>query len=212
VYGLTALVSSWGGKAEIRLRPSLLTGEHPHMRSEQSFQEGRFLFVADVLLHEMVHQYHMEITGQMEDDYHGHGPEFRDVANRIGADLGLPPVRMSKKRGPDKDLPSCAQWPHCVRPSEYYLGAYIDPQREREKEPPIVDPPPQVDDTAALLARIRKALMHVQGAKESLDELLGETEEDSTQGMMAALALTDLLKAEECLTVPTSGDTESENQ
>ena len=43
----------------------------------------------------------------------------------IGQKLGLPPVRASRNRGKDADLPSCAQWPHCVRPEGYYLGAYV---------------------------------------------------------------------------------------
>ena len=54
--------------------------------------------------------------------YHGHGPKFRDQCNRIGAMLGLPPVRTGKARGKDKGLPSCAYWPHCVRPADYYQG------------------------------------------------------------------------------------------
>lgn len=74
----------------------------------------------------------MEITRKTEESYHGHGPTFRDACNRIGAILGLPLVRTSKKRGADKDLPSCAQWPHNVRPPDDYLGAYVPPQ---------VDPP-----------------------------------------------------------------------
>jgi hypothetical protein len=41
-----------------------------------------------------------------------------------------------KKRGPDKDLPSCAQWPHNVRPAGFYLGAYKpDPGPAGEGEP-----------------------------------------------------------------------------
>ena len=40
--------------------------------------------LADVLLHETVHQWHDEITGQVERGYHGHGPAFRDECNRIG--------------------------------------------------------------------------------------------------------------------------------
>ena len=41
-----------------------------------------------------------------------------------------------KKRGKDKDLPSCAQWPHNVRPAGFYLGAYKpDPGLAGEGEP-----------------------------------------------------------------------------
>jgi hypothetical protein len=80
------------------------------------------------------------VTGETEASYHGHGPAFAAVCNRIGAALGLPPVRSAKKRGKDRDLPSCAQWPHNVRPPEYYQGAFWPPaegddQGEGDGEP-----------------------------------------------------------------------------
>jgi hypothetical protein len=127
-YGDCSPVSGFGGRSEIRIRPSLLTGTHPHMRGPAA---GRFRFVADVLLHEQIHQYHQEVTGSGDDGYHGHGPAFRDTANQIGARLGLPRVRTCKRRGPDRDLPSCSQWPHDVRPDGFYLGAYVLPKRSR---------------------------------------------------------------------------------
>jgi hypothetical protein len=115
--------SGFGGHSQIRIRRTLITGAHPAVRSDKQFSEGRFLFVADVLLHEMIHQYQYEVIGNADASYSGHGPNFREVANRIGAKLGLSSVRVAKARGKDKDLPSCAQWPHCVRPADYYLGA-----------------------------------------------------------------------------------------
>jgi hypothetical protein len=33
--------------------------------------------------------------------------------------------KFSESRGKDKDFPSCALWPHCVRPRNYYRGAYV---------------------------------------------------------------------------------------
>jgi hypothetical protein len=117
-------VSGFGGHGQIRIRPSLLTGRHAGVRSGEKYAEGRFRLVADVFLHETIHQWQHEVLGDWEDGYHGHGPQFRDQCNRIGAMLGLPPVRTSKARGKDQALPSCAHWPHCVRPPEYYLGAY----------------------------------------------------------------------------------------
>jgi hypothetical protein len=120
-----ARVSGFGGHGQVRLRPSLLTGSHPSVRPGDQYAEGRFRFVADVFLHETVHQWQHEVLGDLEDGYHGHGPKFRDQCNRIGALLGLPPVRTSKARGKDKALPSCPHWSHCVRPADYYLGAYL---------------------------------------------------------------------------------------
>src|SRR5215210_686999 len=60
--GDCANISSFGGRCQIRVRPSLLTGTHPHVRPGDPQAEGRFGIVADVLLHESIHQYHMEIT------------------------------------------------------------------------------------------------------------------------------------------------------
>jgi hypothetical protein len=125
VYGDCGVVSGFGGRSQIRLRPSLLWGTHPVVRDGGAFAAGRFIFVADVLLHEMIHQWQQEITGTREKSYHGHGPTFRDRANAIGAVLGLPPVRTCKSRGKDADLPSCSQWPHNVRPPDFYMGAYV---------------------------------------------------------------------------------------
>ena len=125
-YGDYSRTGGWGGKAQIRIRESLLRGTHPHIQRGKGFDKGRFLFVADVLLHEIIHQYQHEILGiEHSSSYISHGPTFRDMANEIGEKLALPPVRASRNRGKDADLPSCAQWPHCVRPEGYYLGAYI---------------------------------------------------------------------------------------
>lgn len=119
-----AQLSGWGSRNQIRIRPSLLDGSHPQVRAGEEYAEGRFLLVADVLLHETIHQYHDEITGQVEASYHGHGPAFRDECNRIGQALGLSPVRTAKARGPEKSRPSCAHWPLNVRPADYYRGAF----------------------------------------------------------------------------------------
>lgn len=123
--GDTATVSGFGGRSQIRIRPSLLEGTYPAMRDGSHDPEGRFRVAADVLLHEMIHQWQQEVVRKTEGGYHGHGPTFRGQANVIGASLGLGAVRTSKARGPDRDRPSCAQWPHCVRPDDYYLGAYV---------------------------------------------------------------------------------------
>ena len=125
-YGDYARTGGWGGKAQIRIRESLLRGTHPDVRKGEEFAKGRFLFVADVLLHECIHQYQHEVLAiERANSYVSHGPTFRDMANEIGEKLDLQPVRASRKRGKDADLPSCAQWPHCVRLEGYYQGAYV---------------------------------------------------------------------------------------
>jgi hypothetical protein len=116
-------ISCFGGHGQIRLRPPLLFGGHRLVRKGEQFAEGRLRFVEDVLLHETIRQWQHETIGNLESGYHGHGPLFAGKCNEIGAKLGLSKVRPAKKRGKDRDLPSCAQWPHCVRAADYYLGA-----------------------------------------------------------------------------------------
>ena len=127
-------VSGWGSRNQIRLRPSLIDGRHKALRPGPEFAEGRLRFVLDVLLHESVHQYDDEVLHRPEGSYKGHGPVFAAECSRIGAILGLPPVRPAKARGPNKHLPSCAQWPHNVRPPGYYLGALVDPEPADDRD------------------------------------------------------------------------------
>ncbi len=142
-------VSGFGCSSQIRIRPSLLAGTHPSMNYGDDYAAGRFRFVRDVLLHEMIHQWQQEVSGQRDKGYHGHGPAFRDKANEIGTKLGLPPVRTCKARGKDKDLPSCSHWPHIVRPTDYYLDAYFQASRDTPEE----DRPALCESAAVSLAR-----------------------------------------------------------
>jgi hypothetical protein len=103
------------------------------LKPGDEYAEGRMRFVEDVLLHESVHQYCEEALHEGEASYKGHGPVFARECNRIGAALGLPPVRLAKRRGPNKHLPNCADWPWNVRPADYYLGALADPAKSTGK-------------------------------------------------------------------------------
>lgn len=85
------------------------------------------LFALDVLLHEMVHACMAELEGAEEHGYRGHGPRFAAQCNRIGAELGLPPVGVKKRGG----LPDCAHWPLNVRPEGYYPEPYEPPSRRK---------------------------------------------------------------------------------
>ncbi len=125
VLGDYSAVGAYGNRAQIRIRPSLMSGTHPHMLPGEEYRKERFLFVSDVCLHETIHLWQDEVRGDLEESYHGHGPLFRDKCNEIGQKLGLPPVRTCKKRGKDAELPSCSYFPHNVRPPEYYRGAYV---------------------------------------------------------------------------------------
>jgi hypothetical protein len=129
-------ISGFGGRTQIRVRPSLVTGKHPDLRPGPEYAEGRRRFVEDVALHETVHQFANEVLEKPEASYKGHGPTFAGECNRIGAALGLPPVRPAKARGKQAKLPSCAQWPHNVRPDGYYLGALREEQDDPDEEKP----------------------------------------------------------------------------
>lgn len=130
ILGQCCPVSSWGSRLEIRLRPSLLDGTHPSLRTED--KAIRLQFVQDVLLHEMIHQHVMEHEPDInENSYHGHGPVFTAHANRIGELLGLPAVVVRNRKGEQK--PKAAQWPFCVMPPERYGGAYLAGGRRSDR-------------------------------------------------------------------------------
>jgi hypothetical protein len=125
VYGQCCPVSSWGSRLEIRLRPSLLAGTHPHLSGDAA---GRTQFVKDVLLHEMIHQHIMEHQpGVNESSYKGHGPVFTAHCNRIGSSIGLADVVVRNRNG--AQAAKAAQWPHCVAPASRYYGTYTPPTR-----------------------------------------------------------------------------------
>ena len=152
-YGDTRPIGSAGGKLEIRIRPTLLEGTHPKVHGNAA---GCFRFVADVLLHEMIHQWAIEVTGETDDGYkRGHGPHFAAKCNQIGADLGLPEVVAKNRPGKPKQ-PLCAIWPHNVRPPEYYLGAchVFDPEKPAAKPAEELVFCPWCDGTAKVVPEI----------------------------------------------------------
>lgn len=186
--GDCATVSGWGSRSQIRLRPSLLTGTHPLVRPGKEYAEGRARFVEDVLLHEIGHQHAQEVTGEREQGYHGHGPAFRDRCNRIGRDLGLTPVRTSKARGKDSSLPSCAHWPHCVRPADYYLGALAERSKD-EDEPEPRQPDLEQARSLARVKLLEAALLYGRGPeldRSNVGRLLAAAE-----GYTEAMSMTD---------------------
>src|SRR5262245_31194528 len=68
-YGDTALATGFGARLQIRIRPSLLRGTHPHLEQGSQDPEGRQRFVEDILLHEIIHQYQIEILDNSEASY-----------------------------------------------------------------------------------------------------------------------------------------------
>jgi hypothetical protein len=143
LLGVYLPVGEFGSQAQIIIRPMLIDGEHKRLRPGDEYAEGRMRFVKDVLLHESVHQYCHEKLKDPEKSYKGHGPIFTGQCNRIGATLGLPPVRLAKKGRKDEHLPTCADWPHNVRPADYYLGAVVEEQPRPKPDDDGEDDTPQ---------------------------------------------------------------------
>jgi hypothetical protein len=105
-----------GLKYRVRIAPSLAR------RGE--------LWIADVLLHELVHVACAK-AGEDEPGYKGHGPKFAARCNAIGAIIGLAPVGVLGRGG----LPNCAQWPTNVRPAGYYGENDKRGEQKAPKEP-----------------------------------------------------------------------------
>src|SRR5215212_949713 len=132
-YGCCTTFSGLAGiRSAIKIRPSILAGTLRDLKHGSRNKQGLRRFLEDVLLHEMIHQWHREVTGQDDASYSGHGPAFSAKANEIGARLGLPIVRRTCKSRDGKE-PSPSQWPHDVRPDGYYLGAHVPSRMDKPK-------------------------------------------------------------------------------
>ncbi len=149
-YGDCSTESGLAGiRSRIRLRPSILAGTLRDLKHGSRNPDSLRRFLEDVLLHEMIHQWHFEVTGQGDQSYSGHGPAFSAKANEIGQRLGLNPVRRTCKSRDGKE-PSPSQWPHNVRPRGYYLGAFVPSSTD---EPKRVSVPLEVEAFAEIAAR-----------------------------------------------------------
>lgn len=123
--GDCSTISGFGGKSQIRLRRTILTGEFSTMKKGSRDQQGCFRVLEDTLLHEMIHQYMHEIEENFEDKFKGHGPYFRDHCNRIAEDLGFLQVRCANQKSKEEiEKPLCAYWPHRTDADEHYKGAF----------------------------------------------------------------------------------------
>ncbi len=137
--------SGYGGKLQIRLRPSIIDGSYRAFNPIHDL-ENRWLYILDVLLHEMIHTW--QFTKELfENSYGGHGKFFTAKANEIGAALGLPEVAMRHRR--DKSIPIAPHWPTNVRPEGYYGNLIAEkkvkePKEESPEEPTAADDDPDV--------------------------------------------------------------------
>jgi len=111
--------------SRILLESAMFAGDLPFLRRGPEFAAGRERYIADVLLHEMVHQYQCEVLGIRRTRIDGrwsspqHGRTFCARANFIGKLLQLTRVTANRR-------PTGTAWPHTIRPSWYYQDAYSD--------------------------------------------------------------------------------------
>jgi hypothetical protein len=136
-WGFYAESTDWGGKAQITLKRQLVWGTSKAVVNPWPAL-GTMRFILDVLLHETVHQWQHEIAKKNEHSYGGHGGVFAAKCNEIGAVLELPRV-VAKRRKHTRDEPSCAYWPHNVRPDGYYC-ADVDVDRLLNRSKPRHEP------------------------------------------------------------------------
>jgi hypothetical protein len=103
-----------GARSRIRLRLSLLTGPSiaPPGRNRT---RRRYRLLAEVLLHEMVHQWRREVVDDDDRRWQDHGAAFCRKCNEIGRELKLLPVQSDLESREGSPLPSCARWPHNAR-------------------------------------------------------------------------------------------------
>lgn len=135
--GDCAPITCFGSLLQIRIRPDIISGTHNLVKGGSRDSEGLYLLTSDILLHEMIHQYQIEVLQDSEESFKGHGPLFCKLCNEIGEVLGFEEVRPSKKSGPDKERPSCAYWPDNVRPdiASYYHGVLPAKRSDKPRLP-----------------------------------------------------------------------------
>ena len=125
--GLCSPKTDWGGDCQITITESLVFGKHRIVVNRWP-AAGTKRFIRDVVLHESIHQYQWEVSGNAELAYRGHGPEFTKFCNEIGAQLDLAPVVPRRRGRKDLEKPIANCWPHNVRPAGFY-GRDIDLDR-----------------------------------------------------------------------------------
>lgn len=104
------VVAEWGSCAPRAASSHTVgNGAHPSVRIVLAWWIGGFggAVVLRQLLHELVHAA-VAVSGATEDSYHGHGPLFCGLANRVGPALGVAPVAPRGRGGAGE--PSF--WPH----------------------------------------------------------------------------------------------------
>ncbi len=114
-YGACGPASNPGSLSQIRLQLSLVTGTHPHLAGRECSFEKHHRLVAEVLMHEMVHQWGREVGHSDDRRWRHHGTSFCQKCNDIGRQLRLLPVGTAREARRNPGVASCARWPHNAR-------------------------------------------------------------------------------------------------
>lgn len=148
-----SVFSGHGGKHQIRIKESVIDGTHNRFNPNHAI-ENRWLYILDVLLHELNHHFVHEILNDYSDSYGGHGVNYTKRANQIGDQLGLPHV-VERNRKDKKSLPISSQWPLNVRPAGYYGDLLKVKEPTNEPEEPEDEPEPEPDFLALAIEAYR---------------------------------------------------------
>jgi len=133
--GFFKSLTDYGGRTQITIDARILTASRKFVLTPWP-AEGNRLFVYDILLHEMIHQYLAEIEHYDDRENRKHGEGFTDVCNRIGRVMGVPRVYTRRRRAQDRGKPLANSWPINVRPAEYYRGDVLPPRTPRSDKTP----------------------------------------------------------------------------
>ena len=152
--GYCRRIADHGGFMQITIRTSLFDGTYSGIHKKWYVSPGVKRLVDDILLHEMVHQYHFEITGTHELKQGGHGKKFRDTCNQISEALFIPEsqwiddgrvhklspegqfgprinedwkVYVRRRGSKDTHKRVANHWPMNIRPDDYY-GPDVEPR------------------------------------------------------------------------------------
>ena len=150
---------------EITFNSRLFINQVPGVYLSEKTRPGFLRFIEDILLHELTHAFCHLVRKDPETSYRGHGPVFTEECNRIGKALKLESVKHTKsKKTIELHLHKCDQWPYCVRPADYYMGAFVEAPKPAKDEPSKLDEMLEMDGPGAG-SILTKLYAYAQGLK-----------------------------------------------
>jgi hypothetical protein len=109
-----------------------LPGQTVRFFREDHSLEARWRHLADILLHEQIHQWQYQHGSPTKQK---HDVEFTAKCNEISDALGIGRVVSRRRKGDPASLPIAAHWPMNVRPDGYYLdlwGEISEPEQNED--------------------------------------------------------------------------------